>query len=77
MSSTDDQTQASPESRPPESGAAEAQKVTLAELTQLRHAATDLHRRITDDLDRLARIDLLSEHDERTSTQANGWAIPS
>jgi hypothetical protein len=41
--------------------------VTLAELAQLRQAATDLHRRITDDLARLARIDLPSEHDERAS----------
>jgi hypothetical protein len=67
VSSTNDRTQASPESRPAEPGAAGAHKVTLAELAQLRQAATDLHRRITDDLARLARIDPLSEHDERAS----------
>ncbi|WIX92441.1 hypothetical protein [Amycolatopsis sp. DG1A-15b] len=57
--------------------AAGAQEVTLAELAQLRQAATDLHRRITDDLARLASIDLLSEHDERGAAQASGWAVPA
>ncbi|WP_328452805.1 hypothetical protein [Amycolatopsis sp. NBC_00438] len=51
--------------------------MTLAELAQLRLAATDLHRRITDDLARLARSDLLSEHDERAAAQASGRAVPA
>ncbi|WP_410618599.1 hypothetical protein [Amycolatopsis sp. cmx-8-4] len=51
--------------------------MTLAELAQLRLAATDLHRRITDDLARLASIDLLSEHDKRAAAQASGWAFPA
>jgi hypothetical protein len=67
MTSRDGERQASTGPGGPSPGAGRGEDVTLADLDELGRAATDLHRRITDHLDRLSHTRPTPGDDERAT----------
>jgi hypothetical protein len=67
MTSRDGEPQASPEPGALGPGTGRVRHVTLADLEELDRAATDLHQRITDHLDRLSSTRPTPGDDERAT----------